>query len=83
MPLARVTNLPERSPLGKGLVPQEAFSPWRLGKIQIWKICVAVGSRLYSEWRTPLPALITCTSPATVRPLLPMLSWWVMAPSRT
>ncbi len=38
------------------------------------------GSRLYSAWRMPLPALITCTSPASVRPLLPRLSWWVIAP---
>ena len=29
------------------------------------------------------PALITCTSPASVRPLLPRLSSWVIAPWRT
>ena len=33
--------------------------PRGVGRIQIWKILVWVGSRLYSEWRMPLPALIT------------------------
>ena len=83
-PLARATKLPERSPLGKGLAPQDGGCwPRSSGMIQIWKIRVVSFSWLYSEWRMPVPALITCTSPASVRPLLPRLSWWVMAPSRT
>ena len=32
---------------------------------------------------TPVPADMICTSPASVRPSLPMLSLWVIAPSRT
>jgi len=82
-PLARATKRPERSALGNGLAPHAGFPPLSVGSIQIWKIRVVSGSRLYSAWRTPLPALITCTSPASVRPLLPRLSSWVMAPSRT
>jgi len=31
----------------------------------------------------PVPALMTWTSPASVRPTLPRLSWCVIAPSRT
>jgi hypothetical protein len=51
--------------------------------IQIWNKVVASSSRLYSACMTPVPALITCTSPAAVRPLLPIESWWVIAPVRT
>ena len=69
-----VTSLPERSDFGNGLAPQVGWPPFVVGSIQIWKILVCVGSRLYSEWRMPLPALITCTSPASVRPLLPRMS---------
>lgn len=43
-------------------------SPVRLGTIQIWNSVVVSSSRLYSAWVTPVPALITCTSPASVRP---------------
>ena len=82
-PLASGTKRPERSPLGNGLAPQEGLPPPTLGSIQIWKMRVVSGSRLNSAWRMPLPALITCTSPASVRPLLPRLSWWVIAPVRT
>jgi hypothetical protein len=73
-PLAMVTSLPERSDFGNGFAPQQGCPPCLLGSIQIWKIRVVPGSRLYSEWRTPEPALITWTSPASVRPLLPRLS---------
>jgi len=59
------------------------FPPCCVGRIQIWKIRVASSSRLYSEWRTPEPADITWTSPAAVRPVLPIASLWVIAPSRT
>ena len=34
-------------------------------------------------WRVPVPALITCTSPASVRPWLPRLPLCVTAPLRT
>ena len=50
---------------------------------QALKILVGVGSRLYSECRMPVPALMTLTSPAGVRPSLPKLSLWEIAPSRT
>jgi hypothetical protein len=67
---------------GNGREPQVG-SPRASGMIQIWKMRVVSFSTLYSAWRMPLPALITCTSPASVRPLLPRLSSWVIAPSRT
>jgi len=44
-----VTKLPERSDFGKGLAPQVGWPPSVVGSIQIWKIFVSVGSRLYSE----------------------------------
>jgi hypothetical protein len=53
------------------------------GVIQIWKMRVLASSLLNSECAMPDPADITCTSPASVRPLLPWLSSCVMAPSRT
>jgi hypothetical protein len=73
----------ERSPFGNGCEPQAGEPPRRVGTIQIWKIRVGQGSRLYSACRIPDLALITCTSPASVRPSLPRLSLCVMAPSRT
>jgi type I restriction enzyme S subunit len=82
-PLASVTKRPERSPFGKGCEPQAGEPPVWLGLIQIWKIRVGFCSRLYSACRMPAPALITCTSPASVRPSFPRLSLWVIAPSRT
>ena len=82
-PLANVTNRPERSAFGNGLAPQAGLPPLSVGSIQIWKIRVVASSRLYSAWRTPEPADITWTSPAAVRPSLPMESLWVIAPSRT
>ena len=51
--------------------------------IQIWNRVVCSSSRLYSACVTPVPALITWTSPAPVRPLFPIESWWVIAPVRT
>ncbi|MOA57498.1 hypothetical protein D3C78_1816910 [compost metagenome] len=65
------------------MAPQEGASPCWSGMIQIWKILLVTSSRLYSEWAMPVPALITWTSPAAVRPWLPRLSRWLMAPSRT
>ncbi|MCY1250822.1 hypothetical protein D9M72_645000 [compost metagenome] len=65
------------------MAPQDGVPPRTVGWIQIWKMRVTSFSRLYSECTMPLPALITCTSPASVRPLLPRLSWWVIAPWRT
>ena len=44
---------------------------------------VGADSRLYSAWRTPVPALITWTAPASVLPTLPIDSWCVIAPVRT
>ena len=82
-PLANATRRPARSPFGKGRVPQLGGPPRLVGMIQIWKIFVGSFSWLYSAWRMPDPADITCTSPATVRPLLPRLSSWLIAPSRT
>ena len=49
MPLAMVTSLPERSDFGNGLAPQVGWPPFVVGSIQIWKIFVFDGSRLYSE----------------------------------
>ena len=54
------------SPLG--------LPPVERGSIQIWNSVVGSFSRLYSAWRTPEPALITWTSPAPVRPALPIES---------
>ena len=48
-PLAMVTSLPERFAFGNGLAPQVGWPPCVVGWIQIWKIFVFVGSRLYSE----------------------------------
>ncbi|MNI87540.1 hypothetical protein D3C73_1447470 [compost metagenome] len=74
---------PERSLLGNSRWPQDGWAPGRSVSIQIWNRVVSSFSMLYSAWRTPVPALITWTSPAAVRPVLPMESWWVMAPVRT
>src|SRR5487761_2137035 len=52
-PLAMVTKLPERSDFGNGFAPQVGWPPSVVGSIQIWKILVGFGSRLYSEWRMP------------------------------
>jgi hypothetical protein len=49
MPLAMVTSLPERSDFGNGFAPQVGCPPVVVGSIQIWKILVFAGSRLYSE----------------------------------
>jgi len=81
--LMTATKRPERFHFGNGLAPQPGLPPRLDGWIQIWKIFVVLGSKLYSEWRIPLPALITCTSPASVRPSLPRLSRCVIAPCRT
>jgi DNA-binding transcriptional LysR family regulator len=67
-PLASVTKRPDRSPLGNGFAPQDGLPPLSVGSIQIWNRRVVSSSRLYSECRTPEPADITCTSPASVRP---------------
>ena len=64
-------------------MPQSGASPARSGRIQIWNSEVSSSSRLYSAWVTPVPALITCTSPAPVRPVLPSESLCVIAPVRT
>src|SRR5262252_408929 len=82
-PLASVTKRPERSALGNGCDPHAGEPPLELGMIQIWKIRVGCRSRLYSACLIPVPALITWTSPASVRPWLPRLSLCVTAPSRT
>ena len=42
-------SLPERSDFGNGLAPQVGWPPFVVGSIQIWKIFVFEGSRLYSE----------------------------------
>ena len=78
--LASGTKRPERSDLGNGLAPQDGSPPLPSGSIQIWNSVVGTGSRFNSAWRMPEPALITCTSPASVRPLWPRLSSCVMAP---
>ncbi len=58
--------------------------PVTLGSIQICRKCVTpCFSWLYSLWRTPLPALMRCTSPGTMVEPLPMRSWWPSAPSST
>ncbi|PAV71726.1 hypothetical protein WR25_24658 [Diploscapter pachys] len=46
----------------------------RIAVLLIWKILVVTSSRLYSACAMPVPALMTCTSPASVRPRLPRLS---------
>src|SRR5690606_26679723 len=80
-PLASGTNLPARSAPGNGREPQDGGRPRWFGMIQIWNIRVCPGSRLYSLWTMPVPALMTWTSPASVRPSLPWLSRWLIAPS--
>src|SRR5262249_24261935 len=69
--------------LAKCLAPHDGSPPSFSGSIQIWKMRVGMGSRLYSAWRMPEPALVTCTSRASVRPLWPRLSSCVIAPWRT
>ena len=66
-------------------VPPTVLRPYqgRPGSIQIWKICVVSSSWLNSACMMPVPADITCTSPASVRPSLPMLSRCSSAPSST
>ena len=66
--LASVTKLPARSALGNFFAPQLGCAPRRSVSTQIWKSVVCSFSRLYSAWRTPVPADMTCTSPASVRP---------------
>ena len=45
------------------------------GIIQIWnKLMGSVSDALYSEWRTPFPADIACTSPGRITDSFPMLS---------
>ena len=55
-------------PSGRAWRPRSARRRAASGMIQIWKIRVVPGSRLYSACWMPVPALITCTSPASVRP---------------
>ncbi len=69
--------------LGKGIIPQAGGAEGRLVSIQIWNKLVSSSSKLNSECVTPVPALMTWTSPAPVRPLLPNESWCVIAPLRT
>ena len=82
-PLARISHWPERVPRGNSRMPQSGSPPALSGRIQIWNSVVSSSSRLYSAWATPVPALITCTSPAAVRPSLPIESLWLTAPART
>ena len=82
-PEASTSKTASRPAFGNCLAPQLGFAPRRSGMIQIWKIFVVSGSRLYSECTTPVPADMTCTSPASVRPRLRRLSSWLIAPRRT
>ena len=47
-----------------------------------WRV-VAAAAWLYSLWRTPLPALMRCTSPGTIVARLPIESSCASAPSST
>ena len=72
-----------RRPATANMAPQPGRTPRSSVSTQIWNKVVSSSSRLYSAWTTPEPALITWTSPAPVRPLFPIESWWVIAPVRT
>ena len=82
-PLASSWKAPLRDSFGNGIAPQLGGADGLSVSIHIWKSVVSSSSRLYSAWVTPVPALITWTSPAAVRPLLPIESWCVIAPVRT
>src|ERR1044072_7367139 len=75
-------NAPFRDSLGKGIAPQLGGAFGLSVSIQIWNRVVCSSSRLYSACWTPVPALITWTSPAPVRPLLSLESWYVLEPLR-
>ncbi|EWS62631.1 hypothetical protein Y695_04138 [Hydrogenophaga sp. T4] len=58
--------------------------PFTLGSIQICRKCVVwSGAWLNSLWRTPLPALMRCTSPGGMPLTLPMLSLCARLPDST
>jgi len=58
--------------------------PRWFGSIQICRKCVvSFGAWLNSLWRTPLPALMRCTSPGGMPLTLPMLSLCARLPCNT
>jgi hypothetical protein len=58
--------------------------PVTSGSIQICRKWVTPAfSWLNSLWRTPLPALMRCTSPGTMVEPVPIESLWPSAPSST
>src|SRR5258708_2789728 len=73
-PLAIAAKHPERLGEEHGCTPQAGEPPAEAGVIHIWKIRAVACSRLYSACRIPVPALTTCTFPASILPSLPRLS---------
>ena len=71
MPLASVDERPARSPFGNGLRAPVGAPPRCVGHDPDLEDPGGPVSRLYSACAMPVPALITCTSPASVRPFCP------------